>query len=98
MCSRANRGNLAGDIFDYLESYSLDIVIMEVELTELNQSRNVFFKSSKQRQLIERIGCWTLMMNFGIIGKTMPSNEKTVSGNILFCFVSMWKTALLSAN
>ena len=37
-------------------------------------------------------------MNLMITGKTTTSNEKAVSGNILLCYMSMWKTTLLSAN
>ena len=37
-------------------------------------------------------------MNLVITGKTTTSNEKAVSGNILLCYMSMWKTTLLSAN
>ena len=68
-----------------LEIYSLDVkVIMKAELNELKHFRNVLFKGSNERQLIELRECRTLMMKFSIIGKTMTSNGETV---LWKCFV-----------
>ena len=72
-------GNLLEILSTNRKTYSLDYeVVMEAELNELNLFRYVLFKSSKERQLIERNDCLTVMMKFGIIGKTMNSNEETV--------------------
>ena len=61
----------------YLEVNVLNVeVIMEAELHELKQYRDAFFKGSKGKQLIEFNEYWTLMMKFGIIGKSMTSNDK----------------------
>ena len=63
----------------YLEIYSLDVeVTVGAEINELKLFRNVTFKGSKEKQLIELNECLTVTMKFGIIGKTMTSIEKTV--------------------
>ena len=67
----------------YMEIYSLDVEdIMEVELNEVKNFGIIPFKGSKETQSIELQECRTLMMNFVIIGKTMTSNEKVVSGKL----------------
>ena len=77
-----------------METYSLDVdAIMEAKLTELMRFGIVPFKGSRESN-----ECWTLLIKFVIIGKTTTSNEKTVIGNILLFYVSMWKTTLFSAN
>ena len=63
----------------YLEIYSLDVeVIMEVELNGLKHFGNDFFEGSQEKQLVELNECWTSTIKFGIIGKTITSNETTV--------------------
>ena len=89
-------GNWLEIILTYMETYFLDNeVLMEAEL---NRFCIIPFKGSKEMQLIEFNGCWTLMMKFGIIGKTMTSNEETVFGNLWLCYLNLWKTSLWSAN
>ena len=67
----------------YLENYSLDVeVIIEAELSELNHFCIIYFKGSKEGQMIGLHECRTLIMKFVIIGNTMTSFEKTVYGNI----------------
>ena len=51
---------------------------MEVELDELKRFCIITFKGSKGKQLIEFNECWTFVMKFGKIGKTMTSNEELV--------------------
>ena len=81
-CITANIGTLARDISTYLETYFLDVEVkMQAELNELKHFCNILLKCSKERQLIERNDWRTLMMKFGIIGKTMTSNEKSFFGN-----------------
>ena len=70
---------------------------MEVDINEQKHSCIMPFEGSKEKQMIELNECWTLMMEFVIIWKTMTSDVKTVFGNIL-CYVSMWKTTLWSTN
>ena len=63
----------------YLEIYSLDVeVIMEVELNGLKHFGNELFEGSQEKQLVELNECWTSTIKFGIIGKTITSNETTV--------------------
>ena len=50
---------------------------MEDEFNEPKHFCIMPFKCSKDKQSNELNECWTLMMKFGIIGKTMTSNEKT---------------------
>ena len=59
----------------YLEIYSLVVeVIMGAEMNELKHFRNVACKGgTKEKQLIERNECQTLMMKFAIFGRTMTS-------------------------
>ena len=73
-------GNWLEIFLIYIEIYFLDIeVIMEAELSEFKHVRNVTCKFSKEKQLIEFNECWTLIMKFLIIGKTMTSNGKKLS-------------------
>ena len=63
----------------YLEIYSLDVeVIMEVELNVLKQFCIIPVKGSREKELVEHKKCRTLTIKFGIIGKTITSNETTV--------------------
>ena len=63
----------------YLEIYSLDVeVIMEVELNELKQFCIIPVKDSREKELVEVNECRTLTIKFGIMGKTIISNETTV--------------------
>ena len=92
-------GNWLETFSTYLESYSLDVeVIMEVELHELKHFCIIPFEGSKEKQSIELIECWTLMMNLVIFGKTMTSNGTTVFGNILLCYVNLSKTTVWSTD
>ena len=92
-------GNCLKTFSTYLEIYSLDVeVIMEVELNELKHFCIVPVKGSREKELVELNECWTLTIKFGIIGKTITSNERTVFGNTRLCYVIMWKTTFLSAN
>ena len=76
-----------------LEIYSLNFeAIMEAELKELKHFCTMPFKDWKEIHLIEYNGCRILMKKFGIIGKTMTSNDKTVFRKHLVSYVSMWKT------
>ena len=68
----------------YIEINFLDIeVIMEAELNEFKHVRKVTCKCSKEKQLIEFEESWTLMMKFGIFGKTMTWYEKTLFRKVL---------------
>ena len=72
-------GNCLETFSTYLEIYSLAVeVIMEVELNELKQICIIPVKGSKEKELVELNECWTLTIKFGIIGKTITSNETTV--------------------
>ena len=71
---------------------------MEVELNELKQFCIMPVKGSREKELVELNECWTLTIKFGIIGKTITSNERTVFGNTWLCYVIMWKTTFFSAN
>ena len=65
--------------FTYLEIYALDVKVqMEVDLNEQKHSCTMPFKGSKEKQLIDLSECWTLMLEYLIIRKTMTSNVKTV--------------------
>ena len=92
-------GNCLETFLTYLEIYSLDVeVIMEVELNVLKQLCIIPVKGSRKKELVELNECWTLTIKFGIIGKTITSNERTVFGNTWLCYVIMCKTTFLSAN
>ena len=72
-------GNCLETFSTYLEIYSLDVeVIMEVELIELKQFCIIPVKGSREKNLVELNECWTLTIKFGINGKTITSNERTV--------------------
>ena len=72
-------GNCRETFSTYLEIYSLDVeVIMEVELNVLKQFCVIPVKGSREKELVELNECRTLMIKFGIIGKTITSNERTV--------------------
>ena len=63
----------------HLEIFSLDVeVIMEVELNVLKQFCIIPVKGSREKELVEHNECRTLTIKFGIIGKTITSNETTV--------------------
>ena len=80
----------------HLEIFSLDVeVIMEVELNVLKQFCIIPVKGSREKELVEHNECRTLTIKFGIIGKTITSNETTVFGNILF-YVNLSKTTVWS--
>ena len=92
-------GNCLETFSTYLEIYSLDVeVTIEVELNELKQFCINPVKGSRERELVELNECRTLTNKFGIIGKTITSNERTVFGNTWLCYVIMWKTTFFSAN
>ena len=65
---------------------------------ELKQFCTIPFKSSNKKQSNELNEIWALMMKYLITGKLATSNEKTVFGNILLCYVNLWKTSLWSTN
>ena len=72
-------GNYLETFSTYLEIYSLDVeVIMEVELNVLKQFCIIPVKGSREKELVELNECRTLTIKFGIIGKTITSNETTV--------------------
>ena len=72
-------GNCLETFSTYLEIYSLAVeVVMEVELNELKQICIIPVKGSREKELVELNECWTLTIKFGIIGKTITSNETTV--------------------
>ena len=72
-------GNWLDILSTYIEIYSLDVEVnMEAEVNELKHFCIKPSKGSKEKQLIEFNQCRTLMMNFGIIGKPLTANEKTV--------------------
>ena len=72
-------GNCLETFSTYLEIYSLDVeVIMEVELNVLKQFCIIPFEGSKEKQSRKLNECRTLTIKFGIIGKTITSNETTV--------------------
>ena len=78
----------------YLEIYSLDVeVIMEVELNVLKHFCIIPVKGSREKELVELNECRTLTIKFGIIGKTITSNETTVFLEI-FCFMSTCRKQL----
>ena len=54
---------------------------MEAEVNEMKQY--CIIPCSKGKHSIESIECWTLMMKFDIIWKTLTSNEETVIWNSL---------------
>ena len=92
-------GNWLETFSTYLEIYPLDVeVIMEVQVNELKQLCTIPFKSSNKKQSNELNEIWALMMKYLITGKLATSNEKTVFGNILLCYVNLWKTSLWSTN
>ena len=63
----------------HLEIFSLDVeVIMEVESNVLKQFCIIPVKGSREKELVEHNECRTLTIKFGIIGKTITSNETTV--------------------
>ena len=51
---------------------------MEVELNVLKQFCIIPVKGSREKELVEHNKCRTLTIKFGIIGKTITSNETTV--------------------
>ena len=72
-------GNCLETFSTYLEIFSLDVeVIMEVELIVLKQFCIIPVKGSREKELVEHKKCRTLTIKFGIIGKTITSNETTV--------------------
>ena len=92
-------GNCLETFSTYLEIYSLDVeVIIEVELIELKQFCIIPVKGSTEKELVELNECRTLTIKFGIIGKTITSNERTVFGNTWLCYVNLSETTVWSAN
>ena len=89
------RNNAAEETFStYVEIYSLDVeVIMEVELIELKQICIIPVKGSREKELVELNECRTLAIKFGIMGKTITSNETTVFPEI-FCVMSTCRKQL----
>ena len=72
-------GNCMETFSTHLEIFSLDVeVIMEVELNVLKQICIIPVKGSREKELVEHKKCRTLTIKFGIIGKTIISNETTV--------------------
>ena len=78
-------GNWLEIISTYVEIYSLDDeVIMRAEINELNHFRIGPCEGSKGKQLIELNEYGTLMVKYGMFGRTMTSNEGTVFREYLF--------------
>ena len=72
-------GNCLKTFSTYMEMYSLDVeIILEVELNVLKQFCIIPVKGSREKELVEHKKCRTLTIKFGIIGKTITSNETTV--------------------
>ena len=83
----------------YLEIYTLDVeLIMEVGLNEQKHFCIMLFEGSNETQSVELNEYQMSTIKFGIIGKTITSNGRTVFGNTWLCYVIMWKTTFLSAN
>ena len=72
-------GNCMETFSTHLEIFSLDVeVIMEVELNVLKQFCIIPVKGSREKELVERNKCRTLMTKIGMMGKTITSNKTTV--------------------
>ena len=91
-----NLGSCLETFSTHLEIFSLDVeVIMEVELNVLKQFCIIPVKGSREKELVKHNKCRTSTIKFGIIGKTITSNETTVFWNILF-YVNLSKTTVWS--
>ena len=75
----------------YMDIYFLDFkIIMESESNEMKNVCTISFEGSKERQLTQLNECWTLLMKYGIFGRTMTLIEETDFWNIWLCYVNMW--------
>ena len=62
----------------YMEIHSLDVeVVLRAEINELKHLRSVLCRGPKEKQLIEFNEYGTLTMKYGIVERTMTSNEET---------------------